>query len=217
MKYSLRNELPLLFIVFLPFVYLFMIWNTLPDIVPIHWNSDGMADGHGRKEKLFWVPFLLPVLTYVLFLSAPLVDPKQKLQNMGEKLTKLKFALTFFMSVLALFIIHAARQQEMDPGRLTILAGALYAVSGNFFPTLKPNYFIGIRIPWTLNDEHNWKRTHQFAGKLWLVGGLSVIAYGLFAKPEMNKLFFIVVTFVISVVPTIYSYSSYKKHKEQKG
>jgi len=214
MKHNLKNEIPVLFIAILPFVYLLMIWDTLPDVIPTHWNFYGEIDNYGKKETLLWIPFLLPILTYIIFLVVPFIDPKRKLQNMGDKLTKLKFAITFIMSVLALFIIHSTKQQELNPNFLTILIGVLFAVLGNFFPTIKPNYFIGIRVPWTLNDEENWKQTHHFAGKLWLIGGISIVIYGLISNPEMNNLFFLFTTILIVIIPTIYSYRLYQKDKK---
>lgn len=215
MKYNLRNEIPILIIAIFPLIYLLWIWNTLPETIPTHWNFYGEIDNYGKKETLLWIPFLLPILTYIIFVIVPYIDPKRRLQNMGEKLAKLKFALTFIMSVLAIFIIHSTKQQVLNPNFLTIIIGVLYAVLGNFFPTIKPNYFIGIRIPWTLNDENNWKQTHQFAGKFWLLGGLSIVAYGLFTRPEVNNLFFIFITALIVIIPIIYSYQLYKKDRKQ--
>lgn len=215
MKYNLKSEIPVLIVVMLPFLYLGMIWNALPDMVPTHWNLYGEIDGYNKKETLLWIPFLLPLLTYLIFLIAPVIDPKKRLQNMGDKLTKLKFALTFIMSLLALFIIHSSREHKLSPNLFPILIGTLFAVLGNFFPTLKPNYFIGIRIPWTLNSENNWKLTHRFAGKLWLIGGISIIIYSLIAQPETSHIFLICTTILITVAPIIYSFRVYKKKKIQ--
>ena len=36
-----------------------------------------------------------------------------------------------------------------------LLLGTLYIVLGNYLPTVKPNYTVGIRVPWTLNDQYN--------------------------------------------------------------
>lgn len=213
MKYNLKNEIPILIVVMLPFLYLGIIWNSLPDIIPIHWNFYGEIDGYGKKETLLWVPFLLPLLTYLIFLIAPIIDPKKRLQNMGDKLTKLKFALTFMISVLALFIIYSCKEQELDSNFISILIGMLFAILGNYFPVLKPNYFIGIRIPWTLNSDNNWKQTHRFAGKLWLIGGVSIVIYSLFAKPEISNIFFLCITSLIVVAPILYSYKMFKNER----
>ncbi len=215
MKYNLKNELPILLIVILPLIYLLTIWNTLPETIPTHWNLRGEIDGTGKKETLIWITFLLPILAYLIFSIAPMIDPKQRLQNMGDKLMKLKFAVVLMMSILTLFIIYSSKQEELSPNRITMLLGVLYAILGNFFPTIKPNYFIGIRVPWTLNNDDNWKQTHQFTGKFWLVGGISIILSSLYVRPDINNMFALLISILIVIVPVIFSFKFYKNSKKQ--
>ncbi len=53
-----------------------------------------------------------------------------------------------------------------------LLVGILYLILGNFIPKVKPNYSIGFRIPWALNDSDNWYHTHRFGGKCMVIGEL---------------------------------------------
>ena len=46
---------------------------------------------------------------------------------------------------------------------------------GNYMPKLKVNHTVGIRLPWTLQSEDNWHKTHRLAGKLWVLGGLILL------------------------------------------
>lgn len=211
MKKTLKNEIPILVVVMLPFLYLGIIWNSLPDIVPTHWNIHGIADRYSRKESLIWIPFLLPFLTYLIFIFAPIIDAKKRLENMGNKLIKLKFALTFIMSILALFIIYFSGKQEFNRHIILIIIGTFLTILGNFFPTLKPNYFIGIRTPWTLRNENNWKETHRFGGKLWFISGISIIIINLFIQQDIITIYSFYTVIFISILPIIYSYYIYKK------
>ncbi|HLV39232.1 SdpI family protein, partial [Xanthomarina sp.] len=157
---KLKKELPLIGIVLLPFIYLAYIWNQLPEKVPMHWNIKGDIDRYGDKIELLLIPFLLPVLVYVIFLVVPKIDPKKKLHKMGNKLQNLKVLMTIFMSVLALFIIYSAKNNTFtNPNYILLLIGVLYIILGNYFKTIKANYFIGIRTPWTLESETVWKET----------------------------------------------------------
>ena len=36
------------------------------------------------------------------------------------------------------------------------IVGSVIVICGNYLPKCKQNYSIGIRLPWTLNDEENW-------------------------------------------------------------
>lgn len=214
MKYKLKSELPALLVAVLPLIYLLTIWSSLPDIVPIHWNLEGAIDDWAPKVSLLVIPFLLPISTYLIFLLIPLIDPKRKGLQTGSKLTKLKFALTFVMAVLALVILRAAKEQALNPNFIFMITGALYAVLGNFFATIKPNYFMGIRTPWTLDNEDNWKQTHRFAGKLWLASGILIILISLFADAITNLFFFLSLTGLMVIIPALYSFSVYRQSKK---
>lgn len=218
MKFSLKKELPIMLIVFLPFVYLAYIWNTLPEKVPLHWNGNGEIDRWGDKIELVIIPFLLPFLIYVIFMVVPLIDPKGKIEQMGNKFYHLKFILVLLMSLLAIFILYASLKQSMtNMGLLFVLIGFLILVLGNYFKTLKPNYFIGIRTPWTLENEKVWKSTHLLAGKLWFIGGFFVIALGLFSKGKVLLTAFLIIVGVLVLIPLVHSYFSFKALKKREG
>ncbi len=214
---NFKKELPIIAIVLLPFFYLGYLWNDLPNKVPIHWNMKGEIDRYGDKLELLLIPLCLPLLTYVIFLIIPKIDPKNKLQRMGGKFQKIKFLLTIFMSVLALFIVYLAKNQSFDNSNyIVLLIGLLYLILGNYFKTVKANYFIGIRTPWTLENEMVWKKTHKLAGKMWFVGGMIVVISSLLLDNQVNFKLFIIITGIISLVPIAYSYIIHQKENDVK-
>jgi len=216
MNLALRRELPIIAIVLLPFIYLAYIWNDLPPEVPIHWNIEGEIDGYGKKGMLVFVPIMMPLLIYIMFSIIPKIDPKNRLNQMGGKLQNLKIILTLCMSVLALFIIYSSKNQSFTNPNYPILGmGVLFAVIGNYFKTIKPNYFFGIRTPWTLESEMVWKETHKLAGKMWLVGGVLVIFSSLVLEEQPNLTVFLTVTGIIALIPIFYSYLKFNAEKKR--
>lgn len=208
---NLKKELPLITIVLLPFIYLAYIWNQLPEKVPMHWNIKGEIDRYGEKMELIIIPILLPLLVYIIILVVPKIDPKNKLNKMGNKLQTIKVLLTTFMSILALFIIYSAKNQSFaNPNYIILLIGVLYIILGNYFKTIKANYFIGIRTPWTLENESVWKKTHKLGGKLWFVGGIIVVLTSLILDKEPNVTVFLIITGIITIIPIVYSYIIFK-------
>jgi uncharacterized membrane protein len=208
---NLKKELSLITIVLLPFIYLAYIWNQLPEKVPMHWNIKGEIDRYGEKMELIIIPILLPLLVYIIFLVVPKIDPKNKLNKMGNKLQTIKVLLTTFMSILALFIIYSAKNQSFaNPNYIILLIGVLYIILGNYFKTIKANYFIGIRTPWTLENETVWKKTHKLGGKLWFVGGIIVVLTSLILDKEPNVTVFLIITGIITIIPIVYSYIIFK-------
>ncbi len=212
---NLKKELPLIGIVLLPFIYLAYLWNQLPKKVPLHWNIKGEVDRYGDKIELILIPILLPLLVYIIFLIAPKIDPKNKLNKMGNKLQTIKFSLTTFMSILALFIIYTAKNESFaNPNYMILLIGVLYIILGNYFKTVKSNYFIGIRTPWTLENETVWRKTHTLGGKLWFSGGIIVVLLSLILEKNTNFTTFLIITGIITIIPIVYSYIAFQNEKK---
>jgi len=87
-------------------------------------------------------------------------------------------------------------------------------VFGNYFQTIKPNYFIGIRTPWTLESPEVWKKTHRLGGQIWFVGGL-VIAVCSMLIPSVYSMKIVIASFLIlALIPVIYSYLYFRDNKK---
>lgn len=214
MNFLIKKELPVIGIALFPLIYLGSVWNSIPENVPLHWDLNGEIDNWGSKYTLVGLVFLMPILTYILMIIVPKIDPKKRIEAMGGKYDQFKFILVAFMSVLSIFIIYISKNQELSsPGIIFVLVGILYVFLGNYFKVLKQNYFIGIKTPWTLENEKVWKLTHLLAGKMWVIGGLTVVILSLILPENSNFYFFIGITVIITIVPIVYSYLIYKKIK----
>jgi uncharacterized membrane protein len=156
----------------------------------------------------------LPVLTYVLMLVIPKIDPKKKIEQMGGKYYQLKFILVLFMSTLAFIILYiSVNQFTSSPNLIFIPIGVLFIALGNYFKVIQPNYFIGIKTPWTLENKEVWKLTHILAGKLWIIGGLLIVLGSLTIDKSVFIYVFIVTIAILTIVPVIYSYIKFKELK----
>jgi uncharacterized membrane protein len=102
---------------------------------------------------------------------------------------------------------------KFNPKFIVIGIGLLFSVIGNYFYTIKPNYFAGIRTPWALENEENWRLTHQLGSKLWFVGGIVIVITGLLLKEvALIVALFTIILFMV-IVPIVYSYRLYVKQK----
>jgi len=209
-----KKELPYLAISLIPFAYLAYIWPSLPQKVPMHWNASGEIDRWGDKSETILLPVLMTGIVYLLFLIIPKIDPKGKLENMGNKLNHFRLILTGFMSILCLYILYSIKTVNGDPRILFPILGLLFAFLGNYMKTMKPNYFIGFRTPWTLENEEVWKKTHKFGGLLWFIGGL-LITLTFLVSEKIQLYTFIAITVVITIVPVVYSYLEFQKLKNK--
>lgn len=199
-------------LVAVPFVYLWTIWNDLPDTVPLHWNVEGEVDRVGSKKELWLIPVVTTLMIYLILLAVPAIDPKRKIQEMGAKYQQLKFALVTFMSGLALVVLYMVKEGGEGSARLIfVLVGLLFAALGNYMKTVKPNYFIGFRTPWTLENNTIWEKTHRMGGMLWFVGGLLMVLISFLMQGRTHFYIFMGITLVISIIPAIYSYLLFRR------
>lgn len=80
-----------------------------------------------------FIPAALGAGTYLLMLLVPSLDPKKKLQQMGDNYYRLRLLLTVFMSALAVYLLYATKQGRLEsPQWLLGLIGLLVAMLGNF-------------------------------------------------------------------------------------
>lgn len=215
MKFKLQKELPLFLISILPALFLVYIWNDLPVRVPLHWDIHGEVNRFGNKNELIFVG-IIPIFIYLLFLFIPMMDPKKRLDSMGNKYFTIRLVSALFVTVIILFVIYSVKEQSLlNPNYLLMIIGAFFVFLGNYFKTIKPNYFVGIGTPWTLENEIIWKTTHRFAGKLWVVGGLVVIVSCLIFNEKIALNIFFVVTAIITLVPILHSYLLFRNNPQK--
>ncbi|HCW06593.1 MAG TPA: hypothetical protein DGG95_04415 [Cytophagales bacterium] len=213
------KESLLLILVVVPYIYLLTIWSGLPNRVPTHFDISGRPNDWSDRSFLLWFPALMGLGNYILMLVLPRIDPKKKLEQMGNTYYSIRMILGVFFTVIVVYIMYAATGKQLNiPNFIFILIGAFFALLGNYFQTLKHNYFIGIRTPWTLENEEVWKETHRLAGRLWMVGGLLIIVVSLLTANENFIWFgFLPIILTISLVPIFYSYVKFTKINHSPG
>jgi uncharacterized membrane protein len=81
-------------------------------------------------------------------------------------------SVVFIAALNILTIVAATKNAEILKYLYMPLIGLLFTFLGNFMYSIKPNYFAGIRTPWTLNDDDNWRKTHQLGGVLFFTWGI---------------------------------------------
>lgn len=194
-------------IILLPMLAGIILWKQLPEQIPMHWNFAGEVDGWGSKAfAVFGLPAILLGFQWVCALGT-FMDPKRA--NHAGKILHLIFWMIPAISLVVNVLTYtAAFDMDVPVGAvMCVFMGLLFVIIGNYMPKCKQNYTIGIKIPWTLNSEENWNRTHRFAGRLWVVCGLITIATGFLSKFWL----FLILVFLMIIVPMAYSYILHRK------
>ncbi len=209
---QLKKEWFVWLILLAPFVVSIYLWDQLPDEVPTHFNAMGEADDWGPK----WVnAFMLPgisVAVYILLLVLPLIDPKKKITNNQKPIAAIRiFTSIFFVGIYAFVMAASLGNKTNITPYIYLVVGALFLILGNYMNSVKPNYFIGIRTPWTLESPEVWKKTHRLASKIWVVGGLVMMAIPFITPLEWLAGSTTVMVLFLAGVPFVYSFIIFKK------
>lgn len=206
-----RNWLQLL-ILAAPFAVIAAVWHSVPQRIAFHWNLAGRPNGWADKSiGLILIP-LLNVAIAALLASVPRLDPKLRRDAAASEpvagaLRVARFVITALLSFISILIAAAALGYAFNVTRLTIVAVLVFlVVLGNFLGTLRPNYFIGIRNPWTLENPEVWRATHRIGGRIFVFGSLGLLAVQFFLTPSQLTIGFVIFLGLTVVWSLLYAY-----------
>jgi len=216
MKEVLKTIIWLIMLV--PAIYLAVVWNELPERVAMHFDLQGHPDGYGNKTELITLVSVFIVMNAVIYLiltNIYRIDPRKYAAENKDRLQSIGIAVAVFLAAVSVVVIYSTRQGSIKLSMGLIFAGVglLLAIVGNYLPNLKPNYFAGLRLPWTLESEENWRKTHRLAGKIFFTGGLVLAIVCLFTPPVASIIIFTAGTMLMLIIPCVYSYRIYKRQK----
>jgi uncharacterized membrane protein len=207
----------------LPLIYLLAIWNDLPASVPLHYNASFVADKYGSKlEMLALITFMIIIGLGVSLLISNIhkIDPKKKIPVNNSIAKKLSWVILVFISALSVYVVfetsHYSKTNSstFSPKILAVGISALFMILGNFLNNVKPNYFIGFRTPWTLENEDNWRKTHHLGSKIWFFGGMLMIVLTLIIPEHYSHIVMLGGLFPLTLVPIAYSYYLFLQSKK---
>ena len=196
-------------ITMLPVLAGIVLWDKLPEQIPMHFNAAGEVDGWASKAVgVFVIPAFLVAVEWLCAIGSFKMDPKAG--NINEKVMGLVLWFIPVLSVLMHVLVYGtALGMEMNVQIIIpVLMGLVMIAIGNWLPKCKQTYTLGIRLPWTLDNEDNWNRTHRFAGPVWVVSGVIITACGLIGGVFLWVA--LAALLVMIAAPTLYSYLLFK-------
>ncbi len=191
-------------------------YSKLPERMAVHWNTSGKPNDYAPKQTACIVMPAIILLLLGLFEIIPRIDPLGK--NIREFLNiynQMVVILILFLSMIHAAILLWNLGFEFSISSAVLIGvGLILIYFGTVMPKMKPNWFVGIRTPWTLSNSRVWKKTHEFGGKLFIIAGIIVIAASLLIPVQgTEQIVWIVVLSAIipSFILIIYSYLEWRK------
>lgn len=217
MNYNFKKELPSLLLVAASWILGWYFYQNFPGTVVSHWNFYGEPDAWGKgTSQALLLPGIITGM-HLLFWALPALDPKkERYQEFQKVYTVFKFAimLVMFLVFLASGLYNLGYNIKIQYVIPTII-GLLMLTIGNYMGKLKPNWFVGIKTPWTLSSETVWQKTHRMGGYAFILFGVLVIATPFL--PKTLGFIAFALGILIAVLGTIgYSYWAYRREQKSK-
>ncbi|MFY0253790.1 SdpI family protein [Chitinophaga sp. 30R24] len=216
------KELLILALLLVPMVYLAIIWNSLPAAIPVTFDASGVPEGTGEKSDFLLLMiflFFTNALIYFLFRYIPKADANQEIPSAIEverkEYYRIRFLIHTYQAVFTcaiIFMVHIGQPFIME--RWAFMGvGLLIAGIGFYLRKLKPNNYLGVRTPWTLQSTEVWTETHRMASNLWVSAGIIIMIAGFFLSLITGVFIIFFVAIVLAALPYIYSFRLYNKDK----
>ena len=210
----MRRWIPLL-IVIAAFAASAIVYPRLPEMVPTHWNGmDAQPNGWSSRVVGAWLTPVLLLGIWALVRVLPAIDPRgANYAKFGGAFEAIIDSVMLFLLGMHIVLLRAALGYPVQMERIVPLGvGLLLIVIGNLLPRARPNWFVGIRTPWTLSSDRVWEKTHRFGGRLFVVAGFLIAIAALFWVQWVHVV--LITTIVLATAAVlIYSYLEWRREQ----
>jgi uncharacterized membrane protein len=189
----------------------------LPLRVASHWNAQGDINGWSSRTLLVLLTPLLGVGIALLLAALPRIDPKRENDALhAGPYWLIGNAVLVFLALTQVAIVGANLGWPVPVTRLTMAGvGALFVIVGRMMPRMQPNWFMGIRTPWTLSSETVWRKTHELGGRLMTWAGIAVVL-GALLGGAFSVAIVVGAAVVAGAVSLVYSYLLWRREQEER-
>jgi uncharacterized membrane protein len=174
----MRKLLPGLVAVLLAIGFGIWAYPQLPAEVPTHFDINGVPNGWSSRSVAALVIPALGIVLLAVFAVLPSIDPRRtNYAKFGSTYWIVVNSAVVMVAGIQVVVLGKALGWPIDMTRVVGLSlGALLVLLGNLMTRLRPNWFMGIRTPWTLSSDSVWRRTHRFGGIAFVLAGFGVLA-----------------------------------------
>ena len=191
----------------LPMILGAVLYDRLPDVVTTHWGFNNEPNGWSPKwMACFGIPAFMAAINLIVGIAT---EGESKLNGTSKVVINIcRWIVPVLSIILVPMMLFYELGYKMDVEKIvcTIL-GVLFIVLGNYLPKCRQNYYVGIKIPWTLKSEENWNKTHRFGGFVFMICGVLILVSAWAGTSWVT----VAVLFAMILIPTVYSYILHRR------
>jgi len=210
MKIDNRWFMPVIIIIML--LVSLVLYPSLPDVLPRQWGFNGEVNSTWPKlYAVLFAPALATaiwVLTYIL----PKIDPRrEQYEKFGKSYLRVRQGIVVFMLGMHILTLTQYDNPQAIVKLILFAVATMFAYIGNEMGRFRPNWFVGIRTPWTMSDERVWKQTHRIGARYFVAAGVLNMITALILPVPIAGTIFIVTLMAVSIGTVAYSYFVWRK------
>jgi uncharacterized membrane protein len=192
-----------------------LAYPHLPERIATHYASDLRPNAFMPKGMGLAVPVAAMVAFAGLWHVLWRVDPRRdRYFEFWPTYRTLGGLLQGFLFVMLAWMIGRNLHTALaSPSVLPVAVGVLLILVANLLPRLEPNWWAGVRTPWTLSDEEVWRRTHRLAGEAGVPVGAVLVAAGLALPASASALLTIILVLAWAGFGVGASYALYRRRQ----
>jgi len=210
MNFLKANRLSLLALFVMSGISL-LLFNDLPAELPDGFNWNGEVRGYKPKALMVIISpmaFLISIL--VMNLMIHISPQKYSMSNSKRPMDIFLFGVGILMCFVHYSVLVGEGDIDFVLHYMSYGFACFLLIVGNIFGKIERNFFIGLRLPWTIASVENWRATHRFAGKLMVVGGATL----LISNSVIPNIFLTaLLTMGPVLIPILYSFLYYQRNE----
>lgn len=190
------------------------IVNIKTPMIATHFDMNGNPNGY---MPLLLGALFMPGISLLIYVVTVIILPEIMPKKTSIKRSEQAYYIVNFAIFMVLlfsqgFVISNAVGAGIKINSITpFLIGGLMIIIGNYLPKTRQNFIMGIRNMWTLSDELVWDKTHNFAGPIFIAGGIFILVAPMFFASN-NWIYIILGGSIIpALIAFVYSYMIARK------
>ncbi len=193
------------------------LYPQLPAEVATHFDFEGQPNGWSSRLVASLLGPGIGLGLGLLFTVFPRIDPRRASYALhGPTYWTIANAAMGLLAVIHVLTLGKAVGWSVDMNLVASLGvGGMFIVIGNLMTRIRPNWFIGIRTPWTLSSDTVWRKTHRLGAVTFMIAGVCIVVGGLAARPLGAVA--LGGALVAGLIPVVYSWVLWRREQPAAG